>query len=387
MSSVLRALGVLTLSATATFAQQDPPRRLDLAPVPLEDSVATRPPREPGETTPEMRTAFVRSQVILGLASYAPAFAVMLGDEPATRLAGYLVMAGGSFFAATELTRQMEITPARQVLSSRMGWRGSINGLTLGSVMNLSERETAALTLIGGLGGTATGLAMGGQLTEGEAVATVVGHDLMFLSAFGLTYVFDPIDNDSEGLGRGARIAIPMVLGWGGYALGRAYAGNAPYEVTAGDALLLWTGAAIGATALGATIVESNPSNQAIAGVALVGGLAGVWGADRWLVRRFDHTRAEGALVTTGSVAGALMGIGLGVLVSGEVERSSAPTLAFAAIGGAAGIYFTERYAQPAPDEGRRYEYSSSRLQFNPLGVAAAASGVPGRHSILQFTF
>lgn len=386
MHSLLRALLALTLGASSVAAQQEPPPRLDLSREPLADTLEADDETQGGQTTREMRIAFVRSQAILGLASYAPAFAVMVGTEPATRLAGYLVMAGGTFFAATEITRQVEITPARQVLSSRMGWRGSLNGLLLADAASMRDGEAAALALIGGLGGSAAGVMLGGGLTEGEAVATVVGHDIAFLTALGLTYVFDPYDSDGSGLSRSTRLAIPMVLGWGGYALGRLYAGRAPYEVTAGDALLLWLGAGIGATAASTAIAESSPSTQAIAGTVLIGGLAGVWGADRWLVRRLDHSRSDGALVAIGSGAGALMGIGLGVLISGEAERGAAPTLAFAALGGSAGIWLTERYAQPAADEGRRFDIAS-RVRFSPVGALAAASGTPGLHPILSFTF
>lgn len=385
MHSLRRALVALILGASSVAAQQQPPPRLDLSREPL-DTVERDDERLRGATTREMRIAFVRNQAILGLVSYAPAFAVMVGTEPATRLAGYLVMAGGTFFAATEITRQVEITPARQVLSSRMGWRGSINGLWLADAARMRDGEAAALTLIGGLGASTAGVLLGSGLTEGEAVAMVVGHDIAFFTALGLTYVVDPYEADGTGLSRSTRLAIPMVLGWGGYALGRLYAGRAPYEVTAGDASLLWLGAGIGATAASVAIAGDWPGPRAIAGTVLVGGLAGVWGADRWLVRRFDHTRSEGALVALGSGAGALMGIGLGVLVAGEAGRDEARTLAFAALGGVAGIWLTERYVQPAADEGRRFDLSS-RVQFSSIGALAAASGTPGVHPILKFTF
>ena len=386
MHSLLRALLALTLGASSVAAQQEPPPRLDLAREPIADTLEMDDERQWGQTTREMRIAFVRSQAILGLASYAPAFAVMVGTEPATRLAAYLVMAGGTFFAATEITRQVEITPARQVLSSRMGWRGSINGLWLAHAASIRDGEAAALTLLGGLGGSTAGVLLGSRLTEGEAVATVVGHDIAFFSTLALTYVIDPDDSEVSGLSESTRLAIPMVVGWGGYALGRLYAGRAPYEVTAGDASLLWLGAGIGATAASVAIAGDWPDQRTIAGTVLLGGLAGVWGADRWLVRRFDHTRSEGALVALGSGAGALMGVGLGVLVGGEAERGEPATLAFAALGGVAGIWLTERYAQPAADEGRRFDLSS-RVQFSPMGALAAASRTPGVHPILKFTF
>lgn len=385
MRILTRAVGVLVFAALPLLAQQDPPRRLNLGSG-VEEVQPRDTARARGTTSSELRAAFVRTQLILGLAAYGPSFAVMLGDEPATRLAAYLVMAGGSFFAATEVTRQVEITPARQVLSSRMAWRGTVNGLLLGNAASMPEREIAALTLIGGLGGTATGLLMGRDLTEGEAVAAVVGHDLVAASAYALTWVFDPKEGDGKGLSSSARIAIPLVLGWGGYAIGRSWAGNASYEVTAGDALLLWLGAGIGAAGASTFIVESDPNTQTVAGTLLAGGLAGVWAADRFLVRKFDHARSEGVLLASGAGAGALMGIGLGVLVSGNAERNSAPTMAFATLGAIGGVWLTGRYAQPAADEGRRYEYGS-RIQLNPAGAVAVAAKAPGLHPLVRITF
>lgn len=369
-------------AALPLAAQQDPPRRLDLG-TPVQEAES---PRDEGQTSREMRNAYVRSQLVLGLGSYGPAFAVMIGTEPATRIAGYMIMAGASFFAANEITRQVNVTPARHVLSTRMAARGSLNGLLLGNAGSMPEEEIGALTLIGGLGGAATGLWVGGGLTEGEAVASVVAHDLVALGSYGITWMVDPRENDGEGLRRAQRLAIPMVLGWGGYAIGRKWAGTAPYEVTAGDATLLWLGAAIGGAGAATAIVEGDPEPQTVAGTLLAGGLIGVWGANRYFVRNFDHTRGEGALVATGAGAGALMGIGLGVLLSGDAERGSAATLAFGTVGATAGAWLTERYAQPSRDEGRRLEVGS-RVQFNPAAIAAAAARTPGQHSILRITF
>lgn len=381
------ALGLILAMPAAA---QEPPRRLDFsrdtAVSPARDTVA----RAPRLTTAGMRTVFVRNQSVLGLSVYGPAFAAMIGTAPATRLASYMVMAGGTFFAANELTRQMEITPAREVLSSRMGWRGTVSGLSLAIASDVGSSEAGAMTLVGGLGGSAIGLALGGGLTEGEAVATVVGHDILVLSSLAMTYIADANEGDGSGLSRQSRVLVPMVAGWGGYALGRLYAGRAPYEVTAGDALLLWLGAGVGGLAGSTAIAESSPSNQAVAGALLVGGLTGVWAADRFIVRRYDHTRSEGALVALGGGAGSLMGIGLGVLISGDGNRTSGPTLAFATLGAIGGIVLAERSAQPAFDQGRRMEFGEaapSRLEVNPMAAVAAATRTPGQHALVRFTF
>ena len=337
-------------------------------------------------TSPEMRSAFVRNQLLLGALAYGPSFAVMLSTEPATRLAAWMVMTGGSFFAASEVARQWEVTPARQLLSTRMATRGAATGLVLGNAWQVPRNEIAALTLVGGLAGSGIGFWLGTGLTEGEAAAAVVGHDLAAASLYAVTWMIDPVKGDADGFRGSTRIAIPLVIGWSGYALGRSWAGNAPYKVTAGDASLLWLGAGIGAAAASTVIVESDPAPQTIAGTLLAGGLLGVLGADRYLVRRLDHTRSKALLVSLGAGAGALMGVGLGVLISGDAERSSAPTMAFATIGSIAGVWFTERYAQTAVDEGRKLDVGS-RLQVNPFGAVAALSGTPGMHSLVRFTF
>jgi hypothetical protein len=384
---LLAVLFAMTLAVQTVEAQQEPPRRLDFT---REGEVQEQPaPPDTVErrTQRDVGNAFVRAQTLLGFTVYGPSFAVMVGDEPATRLAAYLVLAGGSFFAATELTRQMEITPARHFLSSRMAARGAGSGLLFGSATRMRDRETAATTLIGGLGGTAAGLLIGHGLTEGEAVATVAGHDLVAASALAFTYIVNPSDAKTGGMSPTTRLGVPLALGLGGYALGRHYAGNAPYEVTAGDANLLWLGAAIGATAGLAVVAESDPSTQTIATAVLASGLLGVWGADRLLVRRYDHSRAEAMIVSGGAFAGSMMGIGLGVLLSGEAERWDATTLSFGALGAMGGVVLAERYLQPARDTGRQQFGFLERLQVSPGAALAAASGTPGMHSIVRFTF
>lgn len=387
-------LALATVGPSPLGAQQEPPRRLDFtreqqdARQGRDSARAVRDTaRIAGETTREMRTAFVRSQTILGLTAYGPTFATLVGDDALSFTAGYLVMAGGSFFVATELTRQLEITPARQYLSSRMAWRGTMNGVFLGAATDMGYRRALGMGWLFGTGGTALGLYGARNLTEGEAVAMVVGHDIAHLSAYAVFLMFDPNSDlgTTDGPSPQFRTIGATVAGWAGYRLGLGYARSAPYEVTAGDALLLWSGAAIGATAFGAIIADSDPEAQTVAGTVLAGGLAGIWGADRWLVRRFDHTTAEGSLVALGGAAGALIGIGAGVLVVGEAERGASVTMAFGAAGAAGGIWLTERYAQPAPDGGGAFEVG--RVQFNPLGAVAAAAGVQGRHPILRVTF
>src|SRR5688500_19508992 len=64
-------------------------------------AVVSRLPRETIVARTDARNAFIRGQTLLGLTVYAPAFAGAIGDNASTASAAYLVVAGGSFFAAS----------------------------------------------------------------------------------------------------------------------------------------------------------------------------------------------------------------------------------------------------------------------------------------------
>lgn len=387
MRSLLAALVgcALTLaSTTATVsAQQEPPRRLDFSQDTLDaPNESLRRAQQPRSSA---RNAFIRDQTILGLVVYGPAFAATVGDNGVTATAGYLVMAGGTFFAAAELSRRMDITEARQLLSTRMAVRSAASALYISASADSRASTNGAATLIGGLGGTVMGLAVGKGLTAGEAMATVFGHDLAFASAAAIAYAADPNVADERGLSDQMRAVVLTASGLSGYVLGRFYAGRAPYNVTEGDVDALWIGTAIGATAAGAVIAESDPDDQTTALSLLAGGLLGTALADRVIVRRYDHTRAEGRLLALGGAAGGLMGIGVGVLVAGEADRGGALTLGLGVVGASAGVVLTERYLMPLADAGR--QFGLGRLTIDPAGLAAVAARARGTHSLVRFTF
>lgn len=354
-----------------------------VAPAPLQAQADTTGPR--WGSSRALRARFVRDQTILGLTVYAPAFATMVGRDGITGTAGYLVMAGGSFFAAAELSRRVRITEARALMSPAMALRGAGSALLIASQGDTDYRSAGAATLIGGLGGAATGLWLGGGLTGGEAAATVMGHDLAWLTAFALTLAGDDDPFDTTGVDRLSAAVGWTAAGLGGYFAGRWYAGVVPHNVTVGDLQTLWTGATIGALGAGAAIASSSPNSETVAGSLLAGGWLGILLTERTLVRRYDHTRSEANLVALGGGAGALMGIGIGILISGEADRGESTTLGFATLGAVAGVAMSERYLQPDRDAGRLAWLD--RVHLTPSALAVAAAGTPGRHTLLRFTF
>ena len=147
----------------------------------------------------------------------------------------------------------------------------------------------------------------------------------------------------------------------------------------------MWLGAAIGATGAATFIVNSDPSSGTTALTLLGGALLGTVGADRFLVRRFDHTRGEGGFVSLGGLAGGVMGIGFGVLIAGEADRGGSLTLGLATLGSIGGVALSERFLQTSRDAGRAS--ALGRATFDPLGAVAAATRAPGRHTLLRYTF
>lgn len=337
-------------------------------------------------TSRELRTRFVRDQTILGFTVYGPSFAAMVADDGVTGGAAYLVMAGGSFFASAELSRRMQITEARQLLSSAMAWRTAGAALAFSASADAGSRQIGAWTLLGGFTGTGVGLALGKGLTGGEAAATVFGHDFAAMSALAAVTIIDGglfVEND--GITDEGTVALAAVAGAFGYAAGRTYAGRAKHNVTVGDVQTMWIGATIGALGASTAIASSDPNDATVAGTLLAGSALGVLASERWLVRRYDHTRYEGNLLALGGTAGALMGIGIGILVAGEADRGESLTLGFATAGAIGGVAMTERYLQPTRDRGRLAFLE--RVQFTPMNAVAAASRRPGNYPLLRFTF
>jgi hypothetical protein len=322
-------------------------------------------------------TPFVRNQTLLGVVLYGPTFAATVTDRPVPAAAAYLVMAGGSFFAAAELSRDLSITPAMEYLATRAPILGAAAGGAAQYAMT-GKKDYAAGMFFGSLLGTTGALTLGRRLSTGAAQAAVFGAEMTSALAIGTMYAFDK-DYTNER----ARAAVGAGAVVAGMQLGAMYGTYARYNVTAGDIRALWTTSLIGATAGGAFVANGHPGHKTSTLALLGGATAGLVAGDRLLVRRIDHTSSQGTLVGAAAVAGALMGGGVAVLV-GSSDRFNATTAALGAAGAAGGVWMVERWMGSRPDAGRRV---SQRLTVTPGALALAGAGVPGTHSLVRFTF
>lgn len=342
---------------------------------------------EAGQSRGERRS-FIRNQTILGLAVYAPSAAIALSDDGAGQSAIYLLVAGGVYFAAATLSREITVTEQMNSLATHMATRGALMGLGGTYAAGLEGDGRAAGIFATSLLGTAAGLRIGRNLTTGEARASGFGADVSGLLMLGAIAATDPdIGNDSnstaeEGPSREQAAAL-VAAGLVGYPLGLMYARHATYNITSGDIGTLWVSGLIGSLATTPFIVNSSNQNPRLAaGVMTLGFAGGLIGGDRMLVRRFDHSAGEATLVTLGAGAGALMGGGVYVLVDRDTKHD-ALGLGLATLGAIAGVAATERAFPPDGDAGRM----ASRVRFNPTGALLAAAGVRGTFPLVRVAF
>jgi hypothetical protein len=324
-----------------------------------------------------LRSSFVRNQALLGVTLYGPSFAATVTDAAVPAAAAYLVMAGGTFFAAAELSRDIRITDGMELLATRMPIRGAGIGAALQYALTGKE-DYAAGIFFGSVLGTTGALTLGQRLTTGAAMGAIFGADAAAAIAMSTMYAL----NTDSGHAR-ARAAVGAGAAVAGMQLGAMYASYARYNVTAGDVQTLWTSSLIGAVAAGTAVANGNPDARTVTFTLLGGGVAGLLAGDRLLVRRYDHSRSDGSLVGVGAIAGALMGGGVAVLV-GSSDRFNAATAALGAAGAAGGVFMAERWLGARPDAGRRL---GQRLNFAPQALAMAVAKMPGTYSILSYSF
>jgi hypothetical protein len=355
-------------------------------------AIVSRLPRDVITARNDAHNAFVKNQTILGLLVYGPAFAGAIADNGAGATAGYLVVAGGSFFAASEISRRTFISRAQSDLAFNMGHNGALAGWATMYVFDQGNRTQSAGAFVGGLAGAALGVSFGRNMTEADAVGSAFGSDMGALIGWGTmeairggeTCTQNPVSFVqicTRPLSNRAEVATILASGIVGYPLGLLYPRNARYHVTPGDIQTLWSTTLLGMAAAG-TFLGAKSSGRAVAATLTTGGVLGIIAGDRFLVQRFDHSRTDGGRVVLGTVAGGLMGAGVAVLFNSN-NPSPHLVLGLATVGGLAGIIATERYLDPASDAGPR----RLSITFNPASLAMLATRTPGNHSLLNVRF
>lgn len=353
-------------------------------------SAGLRPDSAPTFISEPVRGSFVASQTGLGTLLFGPAAAALTND-PALGTAGYLLVAGGTFFYAADLTRTRPVSRAQNHLAAHSAWRGAIAadlGVYALAGQGADDKAYAAATLLGGIVGDVVGFQLAKPMTDAEAHGTSHGSTVtaaLTAGALGAAGM-----SSSEG---SRRAAAAVVIGAGalGYPLGLRYVRRAPYRVTSGDVETMFTAELLGLGAASAFVADSRVSDEVVFGALTAGFALGAFAGDRLLVRPFDHTESDARLLALGTGAGAVMGLAIPVLAQSENARLIFGT---ATVGGILGAIFTEHLIEPARAgvgapmrTGSRGGSSRVSVQLAPERALLAGMGVAGRHSILSLSF
>ena len=357
-------------------------------------AVVSRLPRGVIVARNDARNAFVTKQTILGLIAYGPTFAGSISDNSAAATAGYLVVAGGTFFAASEIARRNTISRAQSDLAFNMGHNGALAGWATMYVIGATNRAQSGGAFVGGLAGATLGVAVARNMTEADAIGAAFGSDIGALIGWGTMEAIKgrrtctvspdpiPIVNCTRGLSARTEVTAILASGILGYPLGVLYPRNARYNVTPGDIQTLWGTTMLGMATSGALFIGRNSSARTVAASLTAGGVVGIIAGDRFLVQRYDHSRTDGGRVVLGTLAGALMGAGIAIIPNTN-NPDPHLVLGLAAAGGLIGIIATERYLDPSADAGR----PRIRVTFNPAGIVGLATRASGNHSLLNVRF
>jgi hypothetical protein len=330
---------------------------------------------------------FVLHQGALAVTVYGPSFAYALSNETSGRVAAYILGAAGTFYAATQITRNQPISHAQNLLATHAAVHGAGVGLGLAYALGGNKNVEGALAFAGGIGGTAFALAAGPGVHESDVAGAAFGSDGALLVSYLLLRAGHDPNKDFPSKSESGILAGSVLLG---YPLGLAYARNAKYNVTAGDVGALLTTGAVGGLAAG-TVAHAMTRNSArdrhrkVVYTSAAGGfLLGAAAGDVLLVRRFDHTGGEAAVLGLGAAAGALMGAGAFTLIKPHRRNDEVAPYVIATAGAVAGVAVAEAFMPPRNDAGRQ---ARANVRVNPLGLALAASRTPGQHSIVEITF
>lgn len=356
-------------------------------------AVVSRLPRETIVARTDARNAFIRGQTLLGIGVYGPAFAGAIGDNSGSYSAAYLVVAGGSFFAASEISRRTFISRPQADLSTNMGFNGALAGWGIAYLLHARDKAEYAGGFIGGVTGATIGVRVARNMTEADAVASGFGSDIGAMIAFGTMEAlrgnrectFDQTTFmetcTTRRLSNRSEVAVVLASGLIGYPIGLLYPRNAMYNVTAGDVQILTPTALLGAGA-GISLLNRNTSYSHFALAATIGGVIGMMAGDRFLVQRYDHDRDDADRISLGTGAGALMGAGIAAL--GSSSRNNPHVVGGLSVaGGLAGLIVTERYVRPSRDAGR----PRFRVTFIPASIPLLAARAPGNYSLLNVRF
>ena len=333
------------------------------------------------------RQEYLISSTVSGLGLYAWALPRALNIENERPfIATYMLVGGGSFYVPFLATKNQEITKPMARSYSIGTVTGTGHGFLIYNLMNLNDvydpmtgynyekrQRRLFVPMIFSLGESFGMMALTkkhdlslsnlGMITTGSVWGAGYG------ASFGNFFTSENSDYKADS----RRVTYGTLIGSGlGMYAGHYIHSKIP-DMTVGDMIVANAYGTLGAlyaatiTDLALDFNDYNDSKILLGSMTATSAAGIAYGLSRG--KGYNYTPAEGAYIGLSEIAGGLVGIGVGYLVTNNLESETA--LVSASLGASAGIFLIDRYLRT-----RNLNTSSSigniNFGFNPMGVANA---------------
>ena len=324
---------------------------------------------------------------LMSLAFWGWALPIAL-DVPSAETFGatYMITAGAGVLLPNLLTRNSNVTYGMGDMAMIGATRGVIHGALLYDLVvgeeNIYNGDEETRMRLGLMVGTSMAECLAGyewarisKLDGGAAGSIVNWSDYGMLCGFGGAYFAGYYDDETEDLAASSAVVLSTSLAGG--LTGRFIASRRDYSY--GDAAVMrntgWVGAMVGMTI--ANIDGETDGGPTFAG-AIAGNAVGLVIGDH-LVRHTDISFGNSATNTLSTVAGGLMGAGIGALAGSDYDNDLVfwgTTTAGMAAGFLASYKMVEERSRVAALWPEQLKVSVSPTAFLPVPAAAARRGV-----------
>ncbi|MBC8124691.1 MAG: hypothetical protein H7X70_03055 [Candidatus Kapabacteria bacterium] len=332
------------------------------------------------------RSALLWGSTLWSLGYYGSAASAVFStnDNFEFSAATYLIAGGVGFLLPALLTNNANVTEGAASLALGGMFQGAMHGWLIGGLVageDLGPKAGFGLSIITGISETVVGYVVGSKTGIKEGKASVINttefYSMVCGGLLGLT-ILGPSFSANEGIRLTSGLALAGAAG--GIILGTIIGNNQYFSPT--DATVYGASGLLGLTlpyAVMVALLDGKIDSRLVSGLGIVGTAGGLLLGNE-LVKGLNYRGEDGTIVILGTLAGALIGIGVGVLA--EDTRVGA-VVAWA---GAAGGFATGLILAKPEMEGRSRGHL--KFDFNPLGlVLGANSTVPIPVGSLTYRF
>lgn len=367
------------------------------------DSLRAKITRIITEKSPELvldqsgRPEFLTYTFIISLAYYGPMLVVATKpNEVSTGSLIYLMGGAGGFFLPYLITSKSNLTKGASVL----GINGSVIGIATGYLLygsiggwndlstyghydsqtgmyiggdDAKYRTMVGLSVVTGIMGTITGVAIGNKYNVSEGDASVITSSWAggLGLAFGLDYLSGLLETEKTWRATSTYLLATSALS--------IYAGTKlakTQRFTRSDASIMVTPAYIGAflpLSISALTNFNSIDGKLVVGATMASYLLGEyigWG----IVQNKDFSDRSGTFTALGTLGGGLIGVGLGLAFLGP-DYSGAKAIPLMGVIGATAGYalMISSFSDEAANEAKTH--SSLQWDISPIGLALLATG------------